>query len=64
MKVESKGIVVTLTLEEAVALSKLLGNMSPRSVMMEYGSVDEEEAALLQIMYGTLSAFVPNEQAA
>lgn len=63
MEVKSKGIELLLTLEEAVALTKLLGNMS-RSVMCEYGNVDVEEANLLQVMYGTLSAFVPNDQAA
>lgn len=63
MEVKSKGIELLLTLEEAVALTKLLGNMS-RSVMCEYGNVDVEEANLLQVMYGTLSASVPNDQAA
>jgi hypothetical protein len=63
MEVKSKGIELLLTLEEAVALTKLLDSMS-RMSMMEQGNVDLEEANLLQVMYGTLSAFVPNEQAA
>lgn len=63
MEVKSKGIELLLTLEEAVALTKLLGSLS-RSVMCEYGDLDTQEANMLQAMYGTLSAFVPSDQAA
>jgi hypothetical protein len=62
VKIKSSNIQIELNIEEAIALAKLLGNIS-RLNMMELGGLDEEEAQMLQIMYGTLSAFVPTEEA-
>ena len=62
MELKSNGFVMKLSFDEVIALATLLGNMSKKN-MMDYGDVTEEEATLLQVMYGTLSAFVPVEEA-
>ncbi len=61
-QVESKGIVITLSLEEAIALCALLGNMS-RNKMKQVANVDDEQSQLLGELYGVLSAFLPDESA-
>ena len=61
-QVESKGIIITLSNEEAVALSVLLGNLS-RNQMTQIGKVTEAQSVLLGEIYVLLANSVPNVSA-
>ena len=61
-QVESKGIVITLSNEEAVALSVLLGNLS-RNQMKDIGRVTESQSVLLGEIYVLLANSVPSGSA-
>jgi hypothetical protein len=58
MNISSNGIKIELTIEEAIALSTMLGNMSQGKYISE-GKVDSTQAELLSQLYYVLSDFVP-----
>lgn len=61
-KVESQGVVITLTTKEAIALSKLIGNMSQRK-MIEVANLTSQQADLISEIYYVLSDEVQNKDA-
>lgn len=61
-KVESQGVVITLTTKEAIALSKLIGNMS-QGKMIEVANITSQQADLISAIYYALSDEVQNKDA-
>ena len=61
-KVESQGVVITLTTKEAIALSKLIGNMS-QGKMIEVANLTSQQADLISEIYYVLSDEVQNKDA-
>lgn len=61
-QVESKGIVITLSNDEAIALTVLLGNLS-RNQMESLGKVTEAQSKIISDIYFELSSSVPSGSA-